>query len=289
MAGDLDAALTDGMLRGAMKGSSSATYVYCVVKPKSKARKTALPAGGPPGLAGAGKPRVIDAGDGYQLVVASAPLARYDAAAIDARLRDLDWVGGRAAEHEAVVEHAAAIGTVVPMKLFTLFSSDERALEHVRKMRRSLDRVVDRIAGCEEWGLRILRDDARAARASAAAIESAHPARSRRAGKAPSGKDFLLRKKAIDDERLRSGTRGVVEIESLYEGVAEVARRSVRRAAPNRDLAGRVLLDAVFLVPTPAVKKVKSLVAAAAKKIVEQGFDVTLTGPWPAYSFIGGS
>jgi hypothetical protein len=257
------------------------------VKPKSTTRKRALPAAGPAGLAGAGKPRIVDTGEGYQLVVASAPLAHYDAAAIDARLRDLDWVGGRAAEHEAVVEHAAAIGTVVPMKLFTLFSNDDRALEHVRKMRRSLDRVVERIAGCEEWGLRILRDDARAARASAAAIEARAPRTA--SGKAPSGKEFLLRKKAIEEEKKTAGTRGLAEIEALYDEVAAVARRSLRRPAPNRDLAGRVLLDAVFLVPTPAVKQVKALVGAAAKKIVGEGFDLTLTGPWPAYSFIGGN
>lgn len=268
------------------KGNASATYVYCVVKPKAAPKRAQTFRAGPAGLAGAGKPRLVDSGDGYQLVVASAPLARYDAGAIDVRLRDLDWVGSRAAEHEAVVEHAASLGTVVPMKLFTLFASDERALEHVRKMRRSLDRVVERIAGCEEWGLRILRDDARAARASAAAVEAAHAPRS---GKAPSGKDFLLRKKAIDEERRTAGARGLADVEELYGELSEVARRSLRRPAPNRDLAGRVLLDAVFLVPTPAVKKVKARVAAAAKRIVDQGFDVTLTGPWPAYSFIGGN
>ena len=64
----------------------------------------------------------------------------------------------RATEHETVVEHATKLGSVVPMKLFTLFSNDERAVSHVRKMKRSLGRVVDRIADCEEWGLRILFD-----------------------------------------------------------------------------------------------------------------------------------
>ncbi|MBX3201221.1 MAG: GvpL/GvpF family gas vesicle protein, partial [Labilithrix sp.] len=129
-----------------------ATYVYCIVKSSSAPKLGRAPRG----LEGAGVARLLDAGDGYRLVVATAPLALYDAAAIDARLRDIDWVGGRAAEHEAIVEHAAGLGTVVPMKLFTLFSTDERALEHVQKMKRSLARVVERIAGCEEWGLRIL-------------------------------------------------------------------------------------------------------------------------------------
>jgi len=258
-----------------MKGSPSATYVYCVVK-SPRAPKLARP---PKGLEGGGKLRLVDAGDGYHLLVASVPLALYDGEVIDAKLRDLDWVGGRAAEHEAVVEHAAALGTVVPMKLFTIFATDERAASHVQKIKRSLDRVVERIAGCEEWGLRILFDETRAARAAA------EEARARRA---VTGKDFLLRKKALDDERRTSGARGAAAVDELYDRVAKTARRAQRRAAPNRELAGRILLDAVFLVPRSAVKKVKATVASSAERLVAEGFDVSLTGPWPAYSFIGG-
>ena len=176
--------------RSASSAGANATYVYCVVKSARAPKLGRAPAG----LDGAEKTRLLDAGDGYHLVVTSAPLAHYDAAVIDAKLRDLDWVGGRAAEHEAVVEHAAGLGTVVPMKLFTLFSTDERALDHVRKMKDSPDRVVERIAGCEEWGLRILFDEARAARAAA---EEA------RAKKVVSGTGFLLR-------RRRSTTSGAV-------------------------------------------------------------------------------
>lgn len=263
------------MLSARMNGSSSATYVYCVVK-SARAPKLGR---GPKGLEGAGKTRLLDAGDGYHLVVTTAPLSTYDATAIDAKLRDIDWVGARAAEHEGVVEHAASLGTVVPMKLFTLFSTDERAVDHVKKMKKSLDRVVERIAGCEEWGLRILFDEARAARAAA------EEARSR---KVTSGKDFLLRKKALDDERRSTGVRASERIDELYERIAKTVKSAQRRAAPNRELAGRVLLDAVFLVPQPAVEEVKATVAASAEKLAADGFDITLSGPWPAYSFIGG-
>jgi hypothetical protein len=260
-----------------MQQRSSATYVYCVVQsPKALAssRLTKVPRG----LEGTSKPRALDAGGGYHALVTTAPLDRYDAPVIDSRLRDLDWVGKRAAEHEAVVEFAGALGTVIPMKLFTIFASDERAIENVRTMKKSLDRVVERIAGCEEWGLRILFDETRAA---ALAREEA------RAKNVKTGKDFLLRKKALVDDRRASGARSAAEIDALYRRVAKIARHAKRRSAPNRDLAGRVLLDAVFLVPRPLVKDVRKTVTLSAEKLVSGGFDVSLTGPWPAYSFIG--
>lgn len=254
-----------------------ATYVYCVVR--SEGGRTRAPRA-PKGLEGTAKVRELDAGDGYVVFVADAPLEVYDAAKIDAKLRDLDWVGRRAVEHEAVVEHATKLGTVVPMKLFTIFSSDERALTHVRKMRRSLDRVVERIVGCEEWGLRVFFDQARAARAAG---------RDAAARPATTGKEFLLRKKAIDDERRTSSARLATEVDALFDRVAKIARRAHRRPVPGPEIAGRVLLDAVFLVPKPAVAKMKASVGSSANKLVEVGFDLTLSGPWPAYSFIGGT
>jgi hypothetical protein len=254
--------------------STSATYVYCVVRSDGALKFSRTPKG----LSGADKPRVIDAGEGFYLVVATAPLALYDAAAIDQRLRDLDWVGERAREHEAVVEHALGLGTVVPMKLFTLFSTDERAIHHVRKVRKSLARVVERITGCEEWGLRILFDEVRAARARAA---------EGRAIKVASGTSFLHRKKMLDDERRRRGVRGAEAVDELYDRLAKIAREAQRRAAPNRELSGRVLLDAVFLVPRGRVAKLKAAVAKNAEELAADGFDISLTGPWPAYSFIG--
>jgi hypothetical protein len=266
------------MLAVDMKRSSSATYVYCVVKARRAptfgraAKKT------PSGLDGTGKPRILDAGDGYFLVVTTAPFELYDATVIDSKLRDIDWVGGRAAEHEAIVELAIGWGTVVPMKLFTMFATDERALENVQKMKKSLDRVVERIADCEEWGLRVLFDEARAARIAA------EEARSK---KVATGKDFLLRKKSLVEERRNAGARGAAEVDDLYERLAKKCRRAQRRAAPNRDLAGRVLLDAVFLVPRSEEKDVRKTVTASAERLVNEGFDVTWTGPWPAYSFIG--
>lgn len=263
-----------------MKGSS-ATYVYCVVK-SAKApalgRSSSKAQPVPRGLEGTGKPRFLDAGDGFYMLAATAPLDLYDAPVIDGKLRDLDWVGGRAAEHEGVVEFATNLGTVVPMKLFTMFGSDERAVENVRGMKKSLHRVVERIEGCEEWGLRILFDEARATRAAA---ESA------RGSKPTSGKDFLLRKKVLNDERHSSGARGAAEVEALYQRLTKTCRSAKKRAAPNRELAGRVLLDAVFLVPHSSISAVRKTVTASAKKLAADGFDVSFTGPWPAYSFIG--
>jgi hypothetical protein len=252
---------------------ADATYVYCVVK--KAGAKSAL-GKAPKPMPGAGAARLLEVGDGYVAVVSSAPLAKYSAEAIEKKLEDMKWVGTCGAAHEAVVEHAASVGTVIPMKLFTLFASDERAADHVRKMKRALDRVVTRIAGCDEWGLRVLFDEARAAKAQ--------PPPKR----ATTGAGFLQRKKEQADVSRRLTANAKDEVEDLFAHLEKAAKRAVRRAAPSRELVGRVLLDAVFLVPQPKVSAFKSAVAARAKDLARGGYHVTLTGPWPAYSFIEG-
>lgn len=255
---------------------ANATYVYCVVRseraPKLGRAFARL------GLDGTEPPRLLDAGERDRLVVATAPLALYDAAAVDPRLRDLDWVGARAGEHEAVVERSLELGTVVPMKLFTLFASDARAVAHVRRLGSSLDRITARLEHCDEWGLRVLLDETRAQRALAA--------RSRPAA-GTSGTGFLQRKKVLDDERRASGARGAAAVEALYERVARHAKLARKRPAPNRSLEGRVVLDAIFLVPRDAVDAMKEAIASVADALVADGFDLSLTGPWPAYGFVG--
>jgi hypothetical protein len=43
------------------------------------------------------------------------------------------------------------------------------------------------------------------------------------------------------------------------------------------------------LVPEERTKKLREVVAKTGKALAGEGFHVTLTGPWPAYSFIGGA
>jgi hypothetical protein len=264
---------------------ATGTYLYCVVKsasapPVAAARKGTGVRKAPPGLVSAGPTRAIDVGDGYSIVVSTVPLSLYSAEAIEEKLRDLDWVGAAASAHESVVERAGQGATVVPMKLFTIFSSDDRAADHVRKMKRGLDRVVARIAGCEEWGLRILFDESRAAKAKGVQAKKA-------AARAPvTGTSFLLGKKAHEESRRRLTSEAKGEVDELFVRLEKTATRAIRRPPPTRELAGQVLLDSVFLVTEKRVEKFKSTVAASAKELAKEGYHVTLTGPWPAYSFI---
>src|SRR5207248_2479481 len=80
--------LEDRLRSMAVVVTASATYLYCAVQSARDPLRGAAPRL-PRGLPGSGPPRALNAGGGVWLVVAAAPLDRYAADAIDARLADL--------------------------------------------------------------------------------------------------------------------------------------------------------------------------------------------------------
>ena len=108
--------------RGNAPTGSSLTYVYAV----AQAARPPSAEGGHAGLPGLGPPRLVPIQPRLWLVVATAPEASYSSQALEAGLKHVDWVSERAVAHEAVIERFAALATVIPTKLFTLFGDDER-------------------------------------------------------------------------------------------------------------------------------------------------------------------
>src|SRR5262249_54834668 len=159
-------------------------------------------------LPGSGPLRLLDLGRNLYLVAADVPLPRYGEAAIQRGLRDLEWVSRAAVAHEAVVESFIDAPAVLPLKLLTMFNSDDRAVEHMRADRAKLDALVKRVANHHEWGVRVVLDRARAARAVA-------PTRKTKA--ALSGLAYLTRKKAQRDASVELVQRAREAVATLYD------------------------------------------------------------------------
>src|SRR5437667_11852010 len=135
---------------------ANGTYVYCLI---ASARRPALN-GIPRGLPRTGPVRLLDVDRGLTIAVADAPLSRYGERAIERGLSDLDWVSRAAVAHEAVIESFIDATAVLPMKLFTIFTNDERALAHLRGEQGRINAMLKRVANHREWGVRVVLDRA---------------------------------------------------------------------------------------------------------------------------------
>jgi len=206
-------------------------------------------------------------------VVAEVPLDIYGAGHLEPRLSDLEWVGRIALDHEAVVEHFARKGelTVVPMKLFTLFSSPDRAIGEMQRRSKRLTSVFAKLQGCEEWGVRIMRGPSRSA--------------VKDDGKPASGTAFLTARKRARDESVAALRDSAQAADDAYVLLAEIAADHRRR---QQEASGVIppLLDAAFLVPVRRRARFRALAERAAEDVLQRGGRLTLTGPWPAYNFV---
>jgi hypothetical protein len=250
--------------------STNATYVYCLIE---SARQPSM-LRTPRGLPSAASPSVLEIRPRLWAVVADVPLAEYGSGRLEERLRDINWVADIAVAHEAVVERFASAkgAAVVPMKLFTMFSSRDRAVTELAARRSAIDAVLKRIRGCREWGIRVTQ------------AVPARVGRSRDVAPATGTAFLTAKKRARDDARDRQ-RRAAEAAERTFDSLARLARDAHRRDAPA-DATTPPLVDAAFLVSEGHQTRFKAAVKRAARLCRAADAALVLTGPWPAYNFV---
>jgi Gas vesicle synthesis protein GvpL/GvpF len=250
--------------------TSTLSYVFCLV------RSTRRPAvrGITDGMPGGSAIRALEVGDDLWAVVQSVPESQYGEEALARGLQNLDWVGPRAIAHERVIESFLSAPALLPMQLFTLFTSDDRVAEHVRSDRTRITRILKRVAKKVEWGLRLTFNEKSASeKASKKSVRS--------------GAEFLARKRDILDVSRTRLAAARKTADGVFKSMARQAAASQRRTSLERAAPGsRLLLDAAFLVASDKSRAFKSAIRQRAHELRGAGVDVSLTGPWPAYNFI---
>jgi hypothetical protein len=240
-------------------------YVYCAVEGK--------PAAWPDvGMPEGQRPRAIRVDDRISLVVSDVSAAVYHTDALESKLADLDWVAVAGAAHHAVVDALAEAGDVVlPFRLFTIFSTEARARATFAEAKAAIERAFDRVRGRQEWVLRISKPDP--SRAPAPLASGTAPA---------TGTGFLRAKADARREALARAERVRQDAAASFDELAKLADAATSRPV---DPAGNLLCDGAFLVKPARVADLRDALTRSAERLLGDGCPVSLTGPWPPYSF----
>jgi hypothetical protein len=239
--------------------------VYCIAQGEAPPRFRRVR-----GLPDAGPPRTVPLGRSRWLVIANVPRSRFDEAALERGLKDLDWVGACAMAHDALVMEAMKSGPVVPMRLFTIFEDDERARDQALAAARQIGRTLRRVAGRAEYGVRVAgRPTAGDAGGTAQRL---------------TGRSFLEQKRRQLEARRRGVTVAPAERQRVLDRLARFADEVRERPIPEG--ASRVWLDGAFLVPLGMAAAFRREVRRLETELRRGGHEIVLTGPWPPYSFL---
>ncbi|MFG3598623.1 GvpL/GvpF family gas vesicle protein [Micromonospora chersina] len=233
---------------------------------------TATPAG-LPGIAGT--PVRAVAAAGLVAVVSDAPLSEYGEAALRRNLEDLAWLERAARAHHAVVDALSRSGAVVPARLATVHSDDDRVARVLVERHDELAGTLARLAGRAEWGVK------------GYVVPGATPRVEEPAGGGGAGAAYLRRRKAqlsAREEGQRAAADAAAAVHAALAGYAVAARR---HAPQDRRLSGAptaMVLNGAYLVDRDRWDGF----AALARELAEGHPEVRLelTGPWPPYSFV---
>ena len=192
--------------------------------------------------------------------------------------------------HEAVLERVLAETTIVPLRLCTIYESEDGVREMLEREHDSLARALDTLAGRQEWGVKVLADEerlteeARSRSAEAAALEEELDART-------GGGAYMLRRRLERHVRDAADALASELAEQVHAQLQDWASDAVALAPQNPELSGhegRMLMNGAYLVETERVDGLHALVSDLEERHRSLGVRIELTGPWPPYNFLSG-
>jgi hypothetical protein len=239
-------------------------------------------------IARAGHPTPDDADvqaleiDGLTAFYAQVDAVDYSQPVIDARSKDVEWLGAIGYRHQAVMSALMHGGTVIPLRAFTLFANETSLRNHVKAERENFIRILDRLEGKQEWTLRIEFRPEQWNEALIRRVNSLQKLTSE-IDQASEGKRYLLRKK-LDDEKKRASRDAEQQV------VAEVEDAVMKKLACDVVSESRVQRGGAFpqinvLINRDEEARLQELSDELTRRYETEGVTLALTGPWPPYTF----
>jgi Gas vesicle synthesis protein GvpL/GvpF len=222
-------------------------------------------------------------------LVSPVPLAEFGADPLRANLNDLEWLERTARSHERVLDAALAAGTLVPLRLCTIYENDDSVTEMLERESGPLLEALERLEGHEEWGVKLLvdraflEDEARRTSPEVPALEAELEGLS-------GGGEYMLRRRLERHVRELADRLATEVAEDVHGRLEALAADAVTLPAQNRELSGRpgdMLVNGAYLVEADRVQRLGELARELEEQHRAVGAQVELTGPWPPYNFAG--
>lgn len=227
---------------------------------------------GCPGLGG-GTVHVVEH-RGLAAVVSSVDLDEFGEDALRRNLEDLTWLEKVARGHDTVVQTAAQAGPTAPMRLATIFTSEDGVRARLDETYDALQGALDRVQGRMEWSVKAY-----------ARGKATGPAEPPTQGPV-TGAAYLQRKKAQTLQRQTAEESALRTADEVHAALASrcVASRRLRPQDPRlTGHEGTMTLNGAYLVEIGASEEFSRAATALAEQYPEARIEVH--GPWPPYSF----
>jgi Gas vesicle synthesis protein GvpL/GvpF len=201
---------------------------------------------------------------------------------IDARSKDVEWLGRIGYRHQSVMAALMRGGTVIPLRAFTLFANETSLRNHLLREENKFSAILDRLDGKQEWTLRIEFDPLRWSDALVRRVDSLREITAE-IEKAAAGKAYLLRKK-LEEEKKRASREAEEQV------VREIEQAVLLKLECDTVAESRVERSGGFpqinvLIDRDEESRLQELREQLDRRYQAEGIAIALTGPWPPYTF----
>ncbi len=253
-----------------------ALWAYCVARAGVR-----TPSGAEP-VDAAHRAEWVEA-DGLAALVSAVPLSEFGEAPLQRNLNDIAWLERTARAHEAVLEACLEQGTVVPLRMCTIFADRGSVERMLQEQRAAFAAALDALAGREEWAVKVLVDRA-ALEAAARGAESGLEVQ----GAQGSGTAYLGRRQV--ERRLREATDHLAAdiAEEVHGRLSAQSVGAVLNRPQNPRLSGHegdMVLNGAYLVDRERAGELQTLVAELGARHAGHGARLVLSGPLPPFNF----
>ena len=180
--------------------------------------------------------------------------------------------GGRLAKlarrHDGVVRALAGSGTVLPVRLGTLFPDAVSLTELLDQTADDLLVELDRVRGCHEWDVRVHVHQSAADLPITPADES--------------GTAYLMRRRNERQQAVAAQAAISTAISAAYEVLTVLAESVVELAIDGSGMA----MSRGYLVRTQHAAEFETVAAELTYELEGHGGNVRISGPLPPYSFV---
>ena len=266
-----------------------------------------------PGVAPTGTVEPIEAA-GLTALVSRVPRAEFGEQPLRRNLNDLTWLERVARAHESVLERTLEESTIVPLRLCTLYESDEGVRDMLTREAPALLGALELLAGREEWSVKVLVDPARLAEearsrsdqvkalegelalADLSVVEKRldKTQRAARTGEKEAKAELPVLEKA--NGFLKDG-RGLWEAKLTAHEMTVLKPLQLLTVKPilyaanvtDAELSGHegdMLLNSAYLVERERVSELQDLATRLEQDHRALGARIELSGPWPPYNFV---
>ena len=219
---------------------------------------------------------------GLTVLAGDVSLDEFGAAALPEHLADLEWLDEVAQLHHYVVEAAARLFPLLPVRLATVYSDDAALCAALAGHHDQLLDVLRRVGGRVEWGVQAYAV-AEQGEAAADQVEAAAAPAEQEPG---SELAYLRRRRdqlAAGREARTVAVRGARAVHAGLAGKAAAAMVRPPQSAQLSRARRPMVLNAAYLLDVSDGTAFTAAVAAEATAHPE--LRIELTGPWPPYSF----